>query len=349
MLKILDVTFPFFALVFIGWFAARRRWMPLEVIPGLNQFVLYFALPCMLLRFAAGTPIARMIDPGVFGTWLACALVMVGLAVALARRRDRHGNGRRRIGWDDAAFGALVATFPNSGFMGVPLLVDLLGPQAAAPAIVALSMDMIVTSSLCIALSRLDASGPNASPGSPGSPSSIGAGQAALNALRGVLVNPLPWAIGAGCLVSASGSSLPHLVMKPITMLADAASPAALFTLGAVLARSQARAEAADAVEHEAHLAAHPRGDVPLVVALKLVVHPLLVWLACQGVIAAGVPLDPSAALVLTLLAALPSASNVPMLAERYAADAGRIARIVMLSTVLSFVTFTGLVAVMVG
>ena len=132
MLKILDVTFPFFALVFIGWFAARRRWMPLEVIPGLNQFVLYFALPCMLLRFAAGTPIARMIDPGVFGTWLACALVMVALAIALARRRDRHG--QRRIGWDDAAFGALVATFPNSGFMGVPLLVDLLGPQAAAPA-----------------------------------------------------------------------------------------------------------------------------------------------------------------------------------------------------------------------
>ncbi len=342
MLKILDVTFPFFALVFIGWFAARRRWMPLEVIPGLNQFVLYFALPCMLLRFAAGTPIARMIDPGVFGTWLACALVMVGLAVALARRRDGHGhgNGRPRIGWDDAAFGALVATFPNSGFMGVPLLVDLLGPQAAAPAIVALSMDMIVTSSLCIALSRLDASG------------SHGAGEAALKALRGVLVNPLPWAIGAGCLVSASGSTLPHLVMKPITLLADAASPAALFTLGAVLARSQARAEAADAVDvarHEAHRLAHPRGDVPLVVALKLVVHPLLVWLACQGVIAAGVPLDPSAALVLTLLAALPSASNVPMLAERYAADAGRIARIVMLSTVLSFVTFTGLVAVMVG
>ncbi len=341
MLRILDVTFPFFGLVLLGWVAARRGWLPLEAIPGLNQFVLYFALPCMLLRFAAGTPIARMIDPGVFGTWLACALVMVGLAVALARRRDGHGH--RRIGWDDAAFGALVATFPNSGFMGVPLLVDLLGPQAAAPAIVALSMDMIVTSSLCIALSRLDASG------------SHGAGEAALKALKGVLVNPLPWAIGAGCLVSASGSTLPHLVMKPITMLADAASPAALFTLGAVLARSQARAEAADAADavdvarHEAHRLAHPRGDVPLVVALKLVVHPLLVWLACQGVIAAGVPLDPSAALVLTLLAALPSASNVPMLAERYAADAGRIARIVMLSTVLSFVTFTGLVAVMVG
>ncbi|MDP4301419.1 AEC family transporter [Leptothrix discophora] len=345
MLKILDVTFPFFALVLVGWFAARRRWMPLEAIPGLNLFVLYFALPCMLLRFAAATPIARMVDPGVLGTWLVCALAMVALALLAARGLS----GRPRMGWDNAAFGALVAAFPNSGFMGVPLLVDLLGQRAAAPAIVALSMDMIVTSSLCIALSRLDAAG------------SHGAGRAAMNALKGVLVNPLPWAIGAGCAVSASGGSLPHLVMKPVTMLADAASPAALFTLGAVLARSQAhsqarsqaRAEAAEAVARPADAAAapahHPLGDVPWVVALKLVVHPLLVWLACQAAIALGVPLDADAVLVLTLLAALPSASNVPMLAERFQADAGRIAQIVLLTTALAFVTFTALVALLVG
>lgn len=324
MLKILDVTFPFFALVLVGWFAARRRWLPLEAIPGLNLFVLYFALPCMLLRFAAATPIARMVDPGVLGTWLACALAMLALALLLARWVSR----RHRIGWDDAAFGALVAAFPNSGFMGVPLLVDLLGASAAAPTIVALSIDMIVTSSLCIALSRLDAAGTH------------GVGRAAINALKGVLVNPLPWAIGAGCLVSASGGSLPHLVMRPVEMLADAASPAALFTLGAVLARSQQQAGSA-----------HPgasRADVPLVVALKLVVHPLLVWLACRAVIALalGVPLQADAALVLTLLAALPSASNVPMLAERFGADAGRIARIVLLTTALAFLTFTAAVAI---
>jgi predicted permease len=334
MLNILDVTFPFFALVLIGWFAARRRWLPLDAIPGLNLFVLWFALPCMLLRFAAATPIARMVDAGVMVTWMSCALVMVTLALLAARGLP----GRRaRMGWNDAAFGALVAAFPNSGFMGVPLLVDLLGPSAAAPAIVAMSLDMIVTSSLCIALSRLDGAGRH------------GASQAAMKALKGVLVNPLPWSIGAGCLVSASGAELPHLVMKPISMLADAASPAALFTLGAVLARSQARAEAADAKEAEAHQPVHPRGDVPLVVLLKLVLHPLLVWLACRAAIALGLPLAVEAVTVLTLLAALPSASNVPMLAERYQADAGRIARIVLFTTALAFISFTGLVAVMVG
>mgnify|MGYP002683284596 CR=1 FL=1 len=80
-----------------------------------------------------------------------CALVMVGAAVALTRNA--------RIGWNDAAFGALVAAFPNTGFMGVPLLVALLGAQSAGPAIVTIVVDMVITSSLCIALSRLDGAG----------------------------------------------------------------------------------------------------------------------------------------------------------------------------------------------
>ncbi len=324
MLHILDVTFPFFALVLVGWAVGRRGWLSLESIPALNLFVLYFALPCMLFRFAAATPIARMLDPVVTGLWVGSALVMVGLAVVATKRGA--------IGWNDAAFGALVAAFSNSGFMGVPLLVDLLGPRAAAPAIVTLALDMVITSSLCIALSRLDGAGVH------------GAERAALQALKGMTVNPLPWAIVAGCIVSGTGLVLPHLLMKPVTMLADAASPAALFTLGLVLARAQRRAEAPPTRSGTVR-----RGDVPLVVAFKLLLHPLLVLAAGRGAMALGAPLDPFAANVLVLVAALPSASNVPMLAERFGADAGRIARIVLVTTALAFASFSLAVAMLVG
>ena len=318
MAHILQVTFPFFALVLIGWAVARRGWLPLESIPALNLFVLYFALPCMLFRFAAATPIVRMFDPGVLGLWLACALAMVALTVALMRRGA--------VGWNDAAFGALVAAFPNSGFMGVPLLVGLLGPRAAAPAIVALALDMVVTSSLCIALSRLGTAG------------SHGAERAALQALKGMATNPLPWSIAAGCAVAASGWAVPPLLQQPVGMLADAASPTALFTLGALLARAQMRSAAGLSPR---------RRDVPLGVALKLLVHPLLVFAATQAALALGVPLDPFAATVLVLVAALPSASNVPMLAERFGADVGRIARIVLWTTALAFGSFTAAVALL--
>ena len=43
--------------------------------------------------------------------------------------------------------------------------------------------------------------------------------------------------------------------------------------------------------------------------------------------------------MVLTLAAALPSASNVWALAERYGTDNDRIVRIIIVSTVLSFLT----------
>jgi malonate transporter len=148
VLDILRVTFPFFALVLCGYVAAKKRLLPLDAIGGLNTFVLFFALPCMLYRFGALTPLPQLLDPAALAVYLPCALLMVAGTVWFSLNE--------RVRWNDASFGALVAAFPNTGFMGVPLLVALLGPQAAGPAILTILIDLVVTSSLCIALSRLD-------------------------------------------------------------------------------------------------------------------------------------------------------------------------------------------------
>ena len=316
MLSVLLVTVPFFALVLCGYLAARGGLLPQAAIPGLNTFVLYFALPCLLYRFGASTPVAQLLDASVLGLYVLCALIMVAFTIAVTRNR--------RIGWNDASFGALVTAFPNTGYMGVPLLVALLGAQAAGPAIVTIVVDLLVTSSLCIALSRLD------------SADSHGAGVAARKALRGVALNPMPWAIVLGGLSSGLGLSLAAPLMQTLGLLADAASPVALFTIGAVLARAPATSTAAMPL----------RDYVPLVF-IKLVMHPLLVALLGLGAIQLGLPLDPFALTVLVLVAALPSASNVSLLAERFGADNGRIARIILLSTVLAFFSFSGAVALL--
>jgi len=320
VLNIFLITFPFFALVLCGYLAARRRMLPLEAIPGLNGFVLFFALPCMLYRFGANTPIAQLLDASVALTWVVCGLIMVAFTVATSLNA--------RIGWNDAAFGALVATFPNSGFMGVPLLVALLGTAAAGPTIITMAIDMIVISSLCIALSRLDGADEH------------GVAKALKNALKGVLTNPMPWSILLGALASVLGFELPGPVGKVVGMLADAASPVALFTIGAVLARSQILAEAGHAPA--------PRLDDYLPVALlKLFLHPLLVLLVGAGLIRLGLPLGRFALTVIVLVAALPSASNVSLLAERFGADNGRVARIILVSTAAAFVTFSLAVALL--
>ncbi len=320
MLEVLRVTFPFFALVLCGYLAARKGLLPLEAIPGLNGFVLFFALPCMLFRFGASTPIAQLLDAGVFFTYCLCALLMVAFSIAISLND--------RIRWNDASLGALVAAFPNTGFMGVPLLVALLGPAAAGPAIVTILVDMIITSSLCVALSRMDAAGEH------------GAAVAARKALAGVVRNPMPWAISLGGAFSYLNLEWVAPVAKTVGLLADAASPVALFTIGAVLARSQ--------------MLAHERPHGPLrwtdyvpISLIKLLLHPLLVLLVGSAAVQMGVPIDRFALMVMVLVAALPSASNVSLLAERLGADNGRIARIILVTTSTAFLTFSGAVALL--
>lgn len=320
MFEVLRVTFPFFALVLCGYAAARKGLLPLEAIPGLNGFVLFFALPCMLFRFGAGTPIAQLLDAGVFFTYLLCALLMVAFGIAISLND--------RIRWNDASLGALVAAFPNTGFMGVPLLVALLGPQAAGPAIVTILVDMVITTSLCVALSRMDAAGEH------------GAAVAARKALAGMVRNPMPWAISLGGAFSYWNLELVGPVAKTVGLLADAASPVALFTIGAVLARS--------------HLLAHERPHGPLRLAdylpialTKLLLHPVLVLLVAGAAIQMGVGIEPFALMVMVLVAALPSASNVSLLAERLGADNGRIARIILVTTAAAFLTFSGAVVLL--
>lgn len=319
VLQVLLITFPFFALVLAGYVAARRRMLPLEAIPGLNGFVLFFALPCMLFRFGSTTPIAQLLDLRVAGLYLLCGLVIAGVTVALTLNA--------RIRWNDASFGALVAAFPNSGFMGVPLIVALLGSQVAGTVILTMVVDMVVTTSLCIALSRLDeAEGDGRS----------AVFDAARKALKGVLTNPMPWSIILGGLASAWAFRFPEPVEKTVWLLADAASPVALFTIGAVLARAQMTAN-------------HPMplSDYLPVAVIKLFAHPLLVLVAGLVAMQLGLGLSSQALTVMVLVAALPSASNVSLLAERFGADNGRIARIILVTTAAAFLTFSGAVTLL--
>ncbi|MDO9074536.1 MAG: AEC family transporter [Rubrivivax sp.] len=312
MQSILSVTVPFFALVLCGYLAARQHVLPESAIPGLNAYVLYFALPCMLFRFGAGTPIFDLLNPVVLAVYLAAALLIVFFTIAVTLSD--------RVHLKDAAFGALVAAFPNTGFMGVPLLVALLGNAAAGPVICTILADLFITSSLCIALAQAHAAagqGPRA---------------AAVRALRGALSNPLPWSIALGAVFSVTKLTLPGPADTVVRMLADSASPVALFTIGAVLWRAGQHAHTRT-----------PVADYLPVALIKLFVHPLLVFGLGAGALVLGAPLSKFQLVVLTLAAALPSASNVSLLAERYAADNGRVARIIMSSTVLAFVSFSAL------
>lgn len=316
MQQIFLVTLPFFALILCGYLATRGRLLPLGAIPGLNAFVLYFALPSMLFQFASNLDVRELFDPHIIFVYVLSAVLMVFLTIVTTLRGGAD--------WNNSAFGALVAAFPNSGFMGMPILVTLVGAANVGPVVVSISIDMILTSSLCIALSRLGQNGDGR------------AIDAVKKAMRGVLFNPLPWAVVFGAICSATAFRFYEPIDQIIKMFANSCSPIALFTIGAMLARPPATT-----VLKTDSISRFKLGDIHLIVFYKLMLHPLLVLSIGYSYTRLGFGLSPEALTVLVLVAALPSASSITVLAEKFEADSRRIAQIVLFSTAIAFLTFS--------
>jgi len=311
MLAILNVTIPFFALVACGYVAARARRVPGSAVGALNTFVLYFALPAMLFRFAAGAPLATIANPPVIAAYGLTGLLVLALTVFGLRWGNRDN-------WADAAFGALAASWSNWGYMGFALLPALLGERAIAVLIAAGITDFVLVVSAALALAARADRGHASVLGALG------------NALGGVARNPLIWAIGAGMAASALELRLPVALDEFLRLLGTAAGPVALFAIGVSLYRPQN---------------APIGGDTVIMVVTKLLIHPLL----CAAVAIHLFGVGREAAQVLILMATLPAAGTVFLFAERQGANHERISAVILLSTVMAFFTFTAFAALVTG
>jgi malonate transporter len=333
VLPVFLVTFPFFALIAAGYAAARARILPLDAIPGLNTFVLYFALPCMLLRFGAGTPIGaaagRQRRTGLGRLRAGGGGGRGHVHPQCAHRLERRGLRRAGGGVSEHGLHGRAAAGGDAG-----------GAGGRADD----HHDRVRPGGDLVAVHRAVAAGRCRECGA----GRQGASLAARKALRGILVNPMPWSILLGVLLSAARWQLPGPIERTVAMLADAASPVALFTIGAVLARSALLAR-----EHDASAAVAQAMGTGLQAAPKAPLGrraagggreaagaPAAGVGPGAGAIALGLPLSHAALVVIVLVAALPSASNVSMLAERFGADNGRIARIILWTTVVAFFSF---------
>lgn len=305
---ILSVTLPFFALILFGYIAAARRWVPTDAVPAFNGFLLFFAVPAMLFRFAANTPFDELVNGAFFAAW-GVSGVAVLLLVAWVSRRLLRSTMR------DAAFLGLAAAVGNAGFLGVPMLVALLGEAAAAPVILAIVADLVIVASVGLALAEM------------GGATGRGWREDVRDALLRIFLNPFVLSMLAGALFSRFQWKLVTPLAEIVKLLADAAGPCALFAIGVSLVRPDATIRS-------------PMLAVPI--AAKLVIHPLVVWVAMYAF-----RIDPFTALVAVLVAALPSAGWVFIFAIRYEADAGRISATILLTTAIAFATFSALVWMM--
>lgn len=307
MLSILLQILPFFILIGLGYAAVRIRFFTEAGIAALTRFVFWFALTALLFRFSADLSPARIFLPSPVLAYLLATAAVNALVLGVALRR---GEGLAK-----AAVEAQTAIIGNTGFLGIPLLVGVLGPGALSPMIMMLTIDLAIFGSLFTVLITLSRTG-HITPRLP------------LQIARGLGANPMLVALAAGLLWGATGWPVPKPVDQTTTLLAAAATPGALFAIGGSLA-----AKGLDRAVIAGWLS-----------AAKLVLHPLAVALAATAFGVTGLP-----AQVMIATAALPVAGNVYMLAQHYGVAPNRVSAAILISTVASLVTLTAILSLTTG
>ncbi|KIC40538.1 malate transporter [Ruegeria sp. ANG-R] len=298
MVEIFLRTLPFFAIIGLGFWAGRSRFFPPEATAYLTKFIFFFALSAMLFRFAATLPFAEIFNGRLMIGYLIGTVGVYAIATIVAYLRG--------LDIPTAAVEAQCAAIGNVGFLGLPMLALLFSEAAIGPVMLVLTVDLVVFSSLIVILINAGRDG------------RLGLGTVRLIGI-GLLKNPMILSISGGLIWSALRVPVPDPLNDFLTILGGAATPGALFAIGASLAdKSAERIQIAGWLSF-----------------CKLVLHPLFVALMVIWLI----PVAPFPAMVAIAAASLPVAGNVYMLAAHYGVAPQRVSAAILLSTVASIMT----------
>ena len=303
MVDILNLALPYFGLIFIGFACGKTRGLPESGLAWMNFFLLYVSLPALLFRIMSETPFSELNNPPVL---IATTLATVSaFLIAMVSGRFIGELSLRK-----ATMAGLAGAYGNIGYMGPGLALAVLGAKAAAPTALIFCCDSIFLFSIVPLLIVLtDREHPSVL-------------HAIAIAARQIVLNPLIMSAAAGALVAALHIQLPVAVDKTLSFLQNAAAPTALFVLGVTVALRPF-----DRVPWE----------VPGVIAIKLLIHPLIVF----GLMLLFGPFAQPWAATAVLMAALPPALNVFVIARQHDTWVEPASVAVLIGTFASVITLT--------
>jgi malonate transporter len=240
MIQIFYNTLPFFALIGLGYVAARGSLFSKDATVHLTKFVFYFALSAMLFKFSSNLALREILEWDFMAAYLIGSLAVYIATAAVARFRGQS--------FDLAVIEAQCSVIGNMGWMGLAMIPILLGEQSVSYVIMVLIIDLIVFGPLIVILIV-----------------AYREGHLRFRVLRtigiGLIKNPLVVSISTGLGWAALEIPVPDLLNSFMTILGGASTPGALFAIGASMA-----------------FAAKGKLSTPLYLsANKLLMHPLVV------------------------------------------------------------------------
>jgi malonate transporter and related proteins len=265
------------AIIALGFLLAQLGVLRADSQLLLTRLVFFVATPALLFQTLSRAPVDQLFTSGL----AVAALSFVGAAgiyVLLARTVWHRSTG-------DTVLGALSSSYLNAANLGLPITVYVLGSATfIAPVLL---MQLLVITPMAFAI--LDGVVARSRP-----------------SVWGLISQPLrnPITVGSflGLLCSLAGWQVPAMVAAPIALIAGMAVPGVLLAYGVSL-RLGPRP-----------MAGGPVAELAVVCALKLLVQPLLAYVAARWLFG----LDGRGLLAATVVAALPTAQNIFVYASRY-------------------------------
>ncbi|MFD0917964.1 AEC family transporter [Pseudahrensia aquimaris] len=306
MAEILGLAMPFFGLIFLGFIAAKVRKLPMEGMAWMNFFIIYIALPALFFNLIARTPVNELASWGfIFAATFGtyCAFAIAFCVGVFSTDGDIP----------ESTIQGLAGAYGNIGYMGPGLAIAALGPEAAVPVAIIFCFDNTMHFAMAPFMMAMGG-------GADRKPAWV----TALAVLKKIFTHPFILSTIAGVVAALIEFRPPVPVQTLLDYLQNAAAPCALFAMGVTVAMS-------------------PRGSMPKVLAplitIKLLIHPVIIYvlLSWMG------DFPPIWVYTAVLLAALPTATNVFVIAQQYNVWVARASSMVLVSTIVSVVTVTTL------
>lgn len=300
MLAILGITTPIFLLIGLGYVARWSGIIQREQMQGVGVFVLYCALPALVIRALTQQPLEEIFKLNYLVAYGlgSIAIFSAGLLLCLKLQRQPLST---------SAMQALGMAASNSGFVGYPVAAMVIG----SPAAVLMALNMVIETLIIIPAALILAE--------MGSHQSASVWITVKKTALSLIKNPVLVGLLIGVCLAVCDIMIPAPLFKAIDMLAEAAGPAALFVIGGTLFGLQVKGMAS---------------DVGQIVAGKLLIHPLAIFIAFSLVPGTD-PLYMAGAL---LFAAAPMISIYPLFGQRYGVG-GISAAAMLVATIFSFFT----------